>query len=275
MTPTDETSKRLTDLALVRRLERAEGATNAAFIEARARIEPASVAQWRSVGGVYAMFDGADSPLTQTFGLGIFEEAEDRQFQVLERFFIERRAPVMHEVSPYISVATLARLTERGYRPIELSTVLVRSTSMGARADSPIAVREIASPERELWANIGAEGWSSESPELAAFVESFGRIITRAENVHCFLAEAGGTPIATGALSIQDGVALLAGASTIPGGRRLGAQRALLEERLRFAASRGADLAMMVAQPGSGSQRNAERQGFSVVYTRTKWELGG
>ncbi len=30
---------------------------------------------------------------------------------------------------------------------------------------------------------------------------------------------------------------------------------------------------MMVAQPGSGSHRNAERNGFRVAYTRTKWQL--
>lgn len=31
---------------------------------------------------------------------------------------------------------------------------------------------------------------------------------------------------------------------------------------------------MMVAQPGSGSQRNAERQGFRTAYTRVKWQRG-
>ena len=30
---------------------------------------------------------------------------------------------------------------------------------------------------------------------------------------------------------------------------------------------------MMVAAPGSASQRNAERQGFRIAYTRTKWML--
>lgn len=30
---------------------------------------------------------------------------------------------------------------------------------------------------------------------------------------------------------------------------------------------------MMGAQPGSASQRNAERQGFRVAYTRVKWGL--
>jgi hypothetical protein len=30
---------------------------------------------------------------------------------------------------------------------------------------------------------------------------------------------------------------------------------------------------MMVALPGSDSQRNAERKGFHIAYTRTKWQL--
>jgi hypothetical protein len=42
---------------------------------------------------------------------------------------------------------------------------------------------------------------------------------------------------------------------------------------MRCAADMGCDLAMMVTQPGSDSQRNAERNGFRIAYTRTKWEL--
>ena len=89
----------------------------------------------------------------------------------------------------------------------------------------------------------------------------------------CFFAEQDGRPIAAAALFMHDGTALLAGASTIPDGRRRGAQNALLDTRLRTAASNGCDLAMMVAAPGSASQRNAERQGFRIAYTRTKWML--
>jgi len=66
---------------------------------------------------------------------------------------------------------------------------------------------------------------------------------------------------------------LLAGASTVPEGRRQGAQLALLDARLRHAAAHGCDLAMMCAAPGSASQRNAERNGFRIAYTRTKWQL--
>jgi hypothetical protein len=101
----------------------------------------------------------------------------------------------------------------------------------------------------------------------------FGRVGTARSEGLSFLAELERQPIATGALSICEGVALLAGASTIPEARKQGAQLALLDSRLNYAADRGCDLAMMCAAPGSSSQRNAERQGFRIAYTRIKWHL--
>jgi len=42
---------------------------------------------------------------------------------------------------------------------------------------------------------------------------------------------------------------------------------------MRYAFEHGYPLAMMVTEAGSQSQRNAERQGFRIAYTRTKWRL--
>jgi len=42
---------------------------------------------------------------------------------------------------------------------------------------------------------------------------------------------------------------------------------------MRHAFDKGCDLAMMAAEPGSKSQRNAEGKGFRIVYTRAKWPL--
>jgi hypothetical protein len=82
-----------------------------------------------------------------------------------------------------------------------------------------------------------------------------------------------GRAIATASLVIANGVGLLAGSSTIAEWRRRGAQRALLECRLQCATQAGCDLAMICAEPGSSSQRNAERAGFQIAYTRIKWGL--
>jgi GNAT superfamily N-acetyltransferase len=65
-----------------------------------------------------------------------------------------------------------------------------------------------------------------------------------------------------------DGVAILCGAATLPGHRRRGVQTALLATRLALAARSGCDIAVVTTQPGSKSQQNAHRQGFSLLYTR-------
>jgi hypothetical protein len=125
------------------------------------------------------------------------------------------------------------------------------------------------------WADVAAQGWNTESPDLAEFVRDLGLVMSHAAGSHCFLAELNGRPVASGGLNLVGGVALLAGASTILEARGRGAQNALLSTRLAFAAERGADVAMVVTQPGSASQRNAERRGFRTAYARSKWHLEG
>lgn len=265
------------DLELARRLERTEGRSNADFIEARGKAFPDLGAEWIEVAGTRAMFDGPGSPVTQTFGLGMFEPQEAKHFDALEQFFAERGAPVFHEVCPLADQSAFALLAQRGYQPLEFSNVLYRPIDADLRLEAPrnrqVAVRLKRDDEVELWAQTALEGWS-EFTEVADFLRDMGQVTARSRSLS-FLAELAGKPIATGVLSINDDVALLAGASTIPTARRQGAQLALLEERLRYAAGRGCTIAMMVTQPGSGSQRNAERHGFRIAYTRTKWQLQG
>ena len=56
------------DHALARRLERAEADAAKQFVQARARISPASGGLWSEIAGVSATYDGPASPITQTFG---------------------------------------------------------------------------------------------------------------------------------------------------------------------------------------------------------------
>jgi GNAT superfamily N-acetyltransferase len=79
-----------------------------------------------------------------------------------------------------------------------------------------------------------------------------------------------GTIAGAAALSVREGVCGLFGASTLPEFRGRGVQGALLKARLESAAAQGCDVAVSIAQPGSTSHRNIERQGFRVAYTRTK-----
>ena len=74
-------------LDLARRLERAEGRANVDFVETRKTLFPKSGACWTEVAGTYAMFDGVGSPLTQTFGLGLFEPPSPSHLAEIEQFF--------------------------------------------------------------------------------------------------------------------------------------------------------------------------------------------
>lgn len=263
------------DIELARRLERTEARANANFVEARAKAFPEVGATWIAVAQTYALFDGAGSPVTQTFGLGMFEPVTAEDMDQIEEFFTSRGAGVFHEVCPLADISAFTLLSERGYKPIEFSNVLYRPISpdlrLHANRNEEIEVRVIEKSEGELWARTAFEGWS-EFSEVADFIREMGLVTVRSK-ASAFLAELQGNPIATGAMTIAGDVALLAGASTVPGARRQGAQLALLEERLRYAATQGCTVAMMAALPGSGSQRNAERHGFRVAYTRTKWAL--
>lgn len=258
------------DLELARRLEDAEAKGSLAFVQSRAQLDPSLGACSLRRAGAYAFFDGIDSPLTQSFCLGLFETADDADLDALERFFLDRGAAPAFEVSPLAGVPTFGLLARRGYQPVELTSVLFQPVAPRTEERGGIRVRLGTRDEADLFSSTAAEGWGN-SEELKAFMRDVGRVSAAAEGMSIFFAEMDGRPVATGTLSIQDGVACLLGASTIPSARNRGAQHALLDARLRFAAEHGCDLATMGAEPGSASQRNAERNGFRIAYTRVKW----
>lgn len=280
-TGTPMNTRALADVAfsgieLARRLEGAEGHANAKFVEARASVNPSIGAEWIEIAGAYAMFDGPASPCTQAFGLGLFEEATEADLGQLEKFFFDHGADVFAEISPLAGAPLSGRLAERGYRPVEFSSVMYRPVSPNTGLSRPlnpkISVRAIGPEEGDLWAEVCAKGWS-ETPEVTDFLLELSQVCAQREDGLSLLAEIHGKPIASGALCFHEGVALFAGACTIPEARRQGAQQALLDDRIRRAAEYGCDIAMMCCEPGSASQRNAERQGFRIAYTRTKWGL--
>ncbi|MDQ3064088.1 MAG: GNAT family N-acetyltransferase [Acidobacteriota bacterium] len=265
------------DRNLAQKLERTEARSNVDFVTARAEMFPTSSAEWMEAAGAYAMFDGIESPLTQTFGLGVFDEVTNADLDKIETFFKNHNAPVFHEVSPLADASLFALLNERGYQPLEFTSVMFRPMTgvinLGVPLNSKIKTRIVETGEEKLWAQTSANGWATEMEGLAEFMFEFGQISAQCAGGFPFLAEIENAPVATGMLFVYDDVALLAGTSTVPEGRRQGAQLALLDARLRYAIKRGCTIATMGALPGSQSQRNAEKNGFRIAYTRTKWQL--
>jgi GNAT superfamily N-acetyltransferase len=263
------------DIELAHRLEFAEAYANRKSVEARAKISPGLGATWAQFGAAYAMFDGVGSPLTQTFGLGLGVPVDAPTLDQLEQFFLSRGSDVFQEVCPLAGVEVQAILASRGYTPIELTSVMFRPLAgdggLGVELNPRVRVRETTPADSDVFVETAVGGWS-EYQEVAGMIGGLARMMVSRADVPAFIAELDGRAIATGAMWTAGTVALMAGASTVPDARKQGAQRALLDARLRAAKKNGCDLAMMCAAPGSSSQRNAERNGFRIAYTRTKWQ---
>lgn len=242
------------------------------FAEARRRVRPDSAAEWMECAGAYAAFNGMASPVTQTFGLGLFEGLTAATLDALERFFFARGAPAVHEVSPFAGVAALDLLCARQYRPIEISSVMYQTVEPPKTEQRANTRGRVARPDEEtIWADVLGRGWIHEFPDQREFVLESGAMSAACRGSVLFLAELSSEPGAAGTLHIHEGVALFAGAATVPEMRRRGLQSALIETRMQYAFDTGCELLMIVTEPGGNSQRNAERNGFRVAYTRTKW----
>jgi GNAT superfamily N-acetyltransferase len=264
------------DLALAHRLEATEAHSCEQFAQTRKKLFPDCNSEWTHIGGATVVFDGPDSPVTQTFGLGLFEPLTAQILDQIESWFNARNAAIQHEICPLVGVEALDLLCARAYRPIEIASVLYQPVP-APTATYPTHRAHLTQPaEAALWSEISASGWSGQHPEFLQRMRDFGLIGANRENNPCFLAYLSDVgveePAAAGSLSLHQGVALFV-ATTLPRFRRRGLQSALLGARLRHAHAAGCDLAMMVTEAGGESQRNAERNGFRIAYTRIKWKL--
>ncbi len=126
-------------------------------------------------------------------------------------------------------------------------------------------VREVGPNEADLFAATLSDGHEAPPfarPPVARWAEQPGWRL--------YVAELDGVPAAAAALVIEDGIACLAAASTLPAYRRRGCQTALVRRRISDAAAAGCrEVCSLTAQPVS--RRNLERAGLRLAYTKTAW----
>ena len=249
------------DARLARRLEAAEAA-NAKGCTAW----PPGSAVLEVAGGC-AIFVGAGSPLSQAVGIGLNGPVSVADLDGLAAFYHCRGAPVSIDLCPLADPGLLPALGTRGYRPTEFSNVLAKRLAAAEIVLTP-RVRRALAGERDLWSHTVGSGFFDQH-ELTGEEMDVGRAIFAMPGAMCWLAVAGtGEPAGGGALAVYDGLATLFADSTIPAFRRRGLHYELIAARLNEAMARGCDLATASTQPGSTSQRNYERLGFEVVYTK-------
>jgi hypothetical protein len=255
------------DLALARRLEAAE-ALNARFCTA----SPPGAA-FLDIAGGCAIFVGAGSPLTQVVGLGLNGPVSEGDVDRLESFFISREAKISVDFCPLADPGLLEIFGRRGYRPTEFNNMLVKRIAGGEIVWAP-RVRRALAGEDDLWSHTVGRGFFDQ-PDLTTAEMEVGRAIFAMPGALCYLAVSESGELAGGgALAVRDGLATLFADSTIGAFRRHGFHRELIVARLNEAIALGCDMAMASTLPGSTSQRNYERMGFEVAYTKVTLAKG-
>ncbi|MEO6236275.1 MAG: GNAT family N-acetyltransferase [Vicinamibacterales bacterium] len=267
------------------RIERAECETVLAFA-AELQAGGADVLI-QEIGGTTAVFGGPGQPINKLAGLGFASPLDEGSLQGLEAAYDARAAEIRVELATLADPAAGTLLTRRGYElagyenvlGLPLSGDIVDGLQLAQEADAArgTVVARATEDETRTWIETVAEGFGHPDQfDGPPPTESFGletlldvmAVSARVPGTGMYLARRDGTIAGGGSIRINNGLAQLSGAATLPPQRRKGVQSALLRARLLDAARQGADLAIVTTEPASKSQQNVQRMGFELLYSR-------
>jgi hypothetical protein len=228
---------------------------------------PLSVAV-QQFGGAYA-FIVRGSPYMEMSRVIALGPAEEKLIGPVLAWFREQDSPCNIDISPHHSDETLLqRLARRGLYQARFQTILFGIP----------AVDQPAAP-----VGVSVHDYSNRLDEFAALAVEIDGIpeldrdvwtkIIKAQFAgwRCYVALVGGMPAGHAAMYIKNNVASLMYAGTRVDYRGYGCQTALLRHRLGDAAASNCDLVVCSTIPGTVSQRNQERAGLRIAYTKAIW----
>ncbi|HEX8098097.1 MAG TPA: GNAT family N-acetyltransferase [Pyrinomonadaceae bacterium] len=263
------------DQALAQRLEAAEASGIACYPDALKLTGSSEEAAVETVAGGKAVYVKTGSPLNRAVGLGLAGAVTAEELDAVEEFYRSRNADFCFDLCPLADRSLTELLKERGYRLEGFENVLFREIEAGEQfpyAVEGVEVREAGAGDAEVWARTVAKGFAEDEGVIEKELE-LALPFHYVRGNRCFLAWSGGEPVGGGIVWVSEGLASLFSGSTLKGFRGRGVQAALIRARLGVGASEGCGTAVVKTAPGSASQRNAERLGFRLAYTKTSLSL--
>ncbi|MBV8207887.1 MAG: GNAT family N-acetyltransferase [Acidobacteria bacterium] len=256
------------DRRLAARLESVERIGQIRYAEGLKLAKPQIEVAIEEIAGGHMVFTGPQSPIGRAIGLGLDGPVSAADMERVETFYFSRGADAQIDVVPAADESLFAELKQRPYRLLELNNVMALEFDLSRRFHTQIEGIEIrrAGPEESLvCAEVLGRCFGGFSPEIAEAVAAMF-----AAPALTFLAMTDGAlvAVATGLLMEEAELLALFGAGTLPAYRGRGIQTALFGARINAAKEKGCKLAVTVTRGGTTSQRNAERLGFRVAYSK-------
>lgn len=225
--------------------------------------------------GVALVARGIESLLANRIvGLGLGAVADETMLDAALAHYRGQPGGFAVNLSPRARPTTLAQwLARRGMATFFHHLPHGRAAGAAPDSGSSLLVRETAAGDAARWSELAThehEG-DARAPQRAWHEACVGR----PGWVH-LLAWRGDTPVATAAMFVHGDAAWLGHARTLPGHRRMGAQRALLAARIRIATQRGARWLATETGPdwpdvARESLRNVRWAGFTALHERPSW----
>ncbi len=262
-------SSTFVDRSLAIRLESGTAWRSVNYARGYQFLHPEAQCAAQEIAGGYAVYVAPGSPLNAARGLGMEAPVARPDLQAVEDFFFQRGQTARIYVCPFADESLFALLREGGYRLDFFFNMLFALIQEGYRPGplpEGVAVAQAGPEQAADWLRATAAGFEeTDTPSPAAF-DILGPNFYAPEST-AFLAWYGEALAGGGGMYAHGSVVELGGASTRPAFRRKGIQRALIEARLAAARRQGCDLALVLTDPGSDSQRNLQRVGFALAYT--------
>jgi len=260
------------DRALARRFESAEEMPQVHHAHAARELQPEVGAAVAPIAGGHMIFAGLGSPIGRAVGMGFSAPVSEADFDELENFYYSRKAPAQLDYTPLTDISLLEIARKRGYQIAELNQVLARRLNPAETFVQEVPgfrIRTSVPDEALAFAAVVRESFFPDGGQPAGFDEMIAPMFGFPGTI-TFVAEAEGRIVATGAGLVIPAYKIVAlhGAGTLKPYRGRGLQAAMLGRRLALAAQAGCEYAVIVTQGGTTSQRNAERAGFSVAYSK-------
>jgi len=259
------------DKAFARRLEACEEIPQVLYARVFQKTRPEIGAAEQEICGGHMVFAGLGSPIGRATGVGLNQPLTSHDLDQVEQFYRERGAPSQVDLTPLHDPQVFELFKDRGYAIAELNNVLCRKLEQTLEPSLPNTNFEIRRSPAEESDLTGAIVENAFFPDGAP--EAFRGLIAplyQMEDALAFVATVDGAPVAcgTGIVIHEHRVFALCGAGTLAPYRGRGLQTALLQARMSAALQAGCEYAVVVTQGGSSSQRNVERLGFRVAYSK-------
>jgi GNAT superfamily N-acetyltransferase len=259
------------DRPLARRLESAEEMPQVHHAEWCQKNQPKVGAAVEKISGGHMIFAGLGSPIGRAVGMGFAAPITAVEMDQLEHFYYSRKAPSQVDYCPLSDPSLLELTKERGYGIAELNNVLVRKLDPTEKFSvrSEFAIRAGKPDEALAFSSILRQSFFPDGGEPDGFDEMLSPMFAFPGSL-TFVAEIDGQLVATSAGLIipEHKIVGLYGAGTLNEYRGRGLQTAMLQRRMQAAAEAGCEYAVIVTLGGTTSQRNAERLGFRVAYSK-------